>query len=91
MNVGTKELKNNLSRYLRLVRGGERVLVTDRGMAIAELRSVTRGVLSDEDALLELERQGLVTRGRGRLRKVVPERCAGSGPKISDIVVEGRG
>lgn len=35
--VGVRELKNRLSEYLRLVRAGERVLVTDRGEVIAEL------------------------------------------------------
>ena len=29
--VGIRELKNRLSAYVRLVRAGERVLVTDRG------------------------------------------------------------
>lgn len=36
--VGVRELKNRLSEYLRLVRRGERVLVTDRGEVVAELR-----------------------------------------------------
>jgi len=36
-NVGIKELKNNLSAYLRDVRRGTRVLVTDRETVVAEL------------------------------------------------------
>ena len=36
--VGIRELKNRLSEYLREVRSGERVLVSDRGLIIAELR-----------------------------------------------------
>jgi antitoxin (DNA-binding transcriptional repressor) of toxin-antitoxin stability system len=36
--VGIRELKNRLSEYLRIVRNGEEVLVTDRGEAVAELR-----------------------------------------------------
>ena len=35
--VGVRELKNRLSEYLREVRAGESVLVTDRGEARAEL------------------------------------------------------
>jgi len=35
--VGVKELKNNLSAYLREVRGGSSVLVTDRNSIVAEL------------------------------------------------------
>jgi antitoxin (DNA-binding transcriptional repressor) of toxin-antitoxin stability system len=37
-SVGIKTLKNNLSRYLDLVRQGEVVLVTDRDEVVAELR-----------------------------------------------------
>ena len=36
--VGIRELKNHLSEYVRQVRAGERVLVTDRGKVVAELR-----------------------------------------------------
>lgn len=39
-SVGLRELKNRLSEVIREVRGGEEVLVTDRGQAIAELRSL---------------------------------------------------
>jgi antitoxin (DNA-binding transcriptional repressor) of toxin-antitoxin stability system len=36
--VGVKELKNNLSAYLREVRRGVRVFVADRQQVVAELR-----------------------------------------------------
>ena len=36
--VGVKDLKNNLSAYLREVRRGTRVLVSDRNSVVAELR-----------------------------------------------------
>ncbi len=39
--VGIRELKNRLSEYLRAVKRGERVLITDRGQVIAELRQPT--------------------------------------------------
>lgn len=38
ISVGIRELKNRLSEYLRMVRRGEEILVTDRGEAVAELR-----------------------------------------------------
>ena len=37
ISVGIRELKNRLSEYLRMVRRGEVILVTDRGEAVAEL------------------------------------------------------
>lgn len=36
--VGVRELKNRLSEYLRAVKQGEQILITDRGQVIAELR-----------------------------------------------------
>jgi prevent-host-death family protein len=36
-SVGLRELKNRLSEYVREVRSGECVLVTDRGEVVAEL------------------------------------------------------
>ena len=35
--VGIKDLKNNLSAYLREVRSGARILVSDRNTVVAEL------------------------------------------------------
>ena len=35
--VGIRNLKNSLSRYLKMVREGETVLITDRNKIIAEL------------------------------------------------------
>jgi prevent-host-death family protein len=37
VEAGVRDLKNNLSRYLRLVEAGERVVVTAHGRAVAEL------------------------------------------------------
>ncbi|HEV3073255.1 MAG TPA: type II toxin-antitoxin system prevent-host-death family antitoxin, partial [Thermoanaerobaculia bacterium] len=39
--VGIRDLKNRLSEYVREVRGGEEILVTDRGQVVAELRPPT--------------------------------------------------
>jgi prevent-host-death family protein len=36
-SVGVAELRQNLSRYLRLVEQGERLVVTDRNRPVAEL------------------------------------------------------
>ncbi|MFN8642143.1 MAG: type II toxin-antitoxin system prevent-host-death family antitoxin [Candidatus Binatia bacterium] len=52
--VAVKELKNRLSSYLREVRAGEVVLVTDRGRVVAELRQPSSGIpLSAHDRALD--------------------------------------
>ncbi len=59
-----KTLKARLSEYLRLVKAGEVVLVTDRDEVIAELRPSRRqrtAISSLEDALERMAEQGLAT------------------------------
>jgi antitoxin (DNA-binding transcriptional repressor) of toxin-antitoxin stability system len=64
-SVGIKQLKSRLSEYLRLVRAGETVLVTDRDEVVAELRP-THKQLGRPDSLNEtldaLAQRGEVTR-----------------------------
>ena len=64
-SIGVKQLKARLSEYLRLVRSGETVLVTDRDEVIAELRPTRRHPATPEslDELLDsLAERGVVTR-----------------------------
>ncbi|HEX9823493.1 MAG TPA: type II toxin-antitoxin system prevent-host-death family antitoxin [Actinomycetota bacterium] len=37
MNVGVRDLKNALSRYLRRVKNGETLVVTERGRPVARI------------------------------------------------------
>jgi antitoxin (DNA-binding transcriptional repressor) of toxin-antitoxin stability system len=46
--VGVKELKNKLSEYLREVRRGTRVLVSDRNRVVAELHEPRSGYALDD-------------------------------------------
>jgi len=60
--VGLRELKNRLSVYVRLVRAGESIQVTDRGQVVAELKppeqANARPDLTPE--LLDMARRGLI-------------------------------
>jgi antitoxin (DNA-binding transcriptional repressor) of toxin-antitoxin stability system len=63
--VGVRELKNRLSEYLRQVRSGATVLVTDRGEVIAELSPPGRlaHTGAEPPGLLVLAQRGLLTIG----------------------------
>jgi prevent-host-death family protein len=63
--VGVRELKNKLSEYLRRVRLGESVLITDRGEVVAELLPPGQGQRdpSMPAGLQSLVRRGLLTPG----------------------------
>ena len=45
MNVGIRELKQHLSRYLARVREGEEIVITDRGTPVARIAPVRRAEL----------------------------------------------
>ncbi|MCK6479953.1 MAG: type II toxin-antitoxin system prevent-host-death family antitoxin [Planctomycetes bacterium] len=63
--VGVRELKAKLSEYLRSVRGGEVVLVTDRGRVVAELRAPgsARHLPPSLEGLRDLIERGVVSEG----------------------------
>ena len=67
--VGIKNLKNNLSKYLDMVREGEIVYVTDRDDIIAEIHkpvSAPTTLISRWEAFLnEEERKGTLIRAKG--------------------------
>jgi prevent-host-death family protein len=87
--VGARELKTRLGTYLRRVREGERILVTDRGIPVAELRGLGAGNETREGRLQGLEAAGLVSRpGRGLLEPLRAVRS--SGASAARAVVEDR-
>ena len=83
MKVGIRELKARLSHYVRLAREGGRVVVTDRGEEVAELRAVT----PVSPGLRELIDSGVVRWSGGRPERFPTPIKIGGGP-ISDTVGE---
>lgn len=59
--VSVSEAKSRLAELLRQVQAGEEALIRDRGMPVAHLSPAL-----GSGALLRLERQGLLRRGKGR-------------------------
>ncbi|HEV8714226.1 MAG TPA: type II toxin-antitoxin system prevent-host-death family antitoxin [Candidatus Binatia bacterium] len=89
--VGTKELKDRLTHYLRLVRQGTTFIVTDRGRPVGILKPVSGEETGEtEDLLAGLAAEGHVSlpRGRGFLKK--PPAIQGKGLPLSQVVLEGR-
>ncbi len=58
--VGIRELKSRLSEYVRLASSGEVILVTDRGVVVAELRQPYTPMNTElpYPGLVELVRKG---------------------------------
>jgi len=65
VSVGIRDLKNRLSEYLRRVRLGESMSITDRGQVVAELLPPGQGHTDPSASveLLALARRGIVSLG----------------------------
>ncbi|HUP69364.1 MAG TPA: type II toxin-antitoxin system prevent-host-death family antitoxin [Acidimicrobiales bacterium] len=81
--IGIRELRDHLSRYLEMVQGGEEVVVTDRGRAIARVLP-----MSGERTIDRLIAEGLVTPAAKRKQPASrPIKAAGT---VSDLVPDQR-
>ena len=90
IQAGIKEVKNNLSRYLKQVKEGNEVTITDRGKPIARIIKENSKRLDVQTALAPLIEKGIVVMPRSRLnkKKIVNEQLPGK--SVSDMVIEGR-
>ena len=91
MKVGTKDLKNQLSHYLREVRRGHRVYVMDRGRVVAEIRAVSPAQGRTQKRLQELAARGDLVLGDGNIEDIEPLRVLRRGARLSAAVLEDRG
>jgi prevent-host-death family protein len=84
VEVGIRELKNHLSRYLAAVGQGDELVVTDRGRAVARITSI--------DATRTIDRlvaEGVVTPAGSSKRPARRPRIRADGP-VGSLVSDQR-
>ena len=83
--TGMTELKANLSRYIEHVKGGQEVIITDRGRVVAKIVPLSRegGRTSRRQ---RLARAGVLYLGKARIRASMLQ--APSGQPVGKSVVE---
>lgn len=87
-DVGVRELRQNLSVYLRRIAQGETLRVTDHGHPVALLTPLPN---SGDPVLDEFEAQGLLERPRSRRRPLPPPVPLRPGePTLSEVLQEMR-
>jgi prevent-host-death family protein len=87
ISAGIKDLKNRLSYYLREVKKGEKILITERDQVIATILPVDRS--GEDSRLLSLVKEGFAAWKGGKptgSRHPVKIR----GKAVSDIILEDR-
>ena len=85
MDVGIRELRNHLSRYLDQVREGGELVVTDRGAAVARIVPVEGGRVIDR-----MVAEGLVTPAPVGARRARPASRVRAEGRVSDLVADQR-
>jgi len=89
ITVGSREFKNRLGSYLRQVRSGATIVVTDRGSPVAELRPVQPAATEEQEQLDALVASGLLA---PRIRTGLAERdpVTAEDVDLSGAIREGR-
>jgi prevent-host-death family protein len=88
VTVGVRDLKAQLSEYLRHVKAGETVVITEHGRPIAQIMPVTD---TTEERIRRLVETGVILWNGERLPPFEPVVTNNSNTLISDIVSELRG
>lgn len=75
--VSIRELRNDVSRIVRRASAGERLVITNNGVAVAEIRPLEEG--STERKLQQLFAEG----------KLIPPSRTGTPPRAQPIKIDG--
>ena len=89
--VGSRELKNRLGRYLKLVGKGETLIVTDRGKPVARIGPTDSNGGEDrsvDEVLKQMEAEGHLRLGTRPFKRFKPVRLKGK--PLSKIILEDR-
>lgn len=88
VEVGIRDLRLNLSKYVARVRDGAEVIVTDRGHPVARLGPIENGATTRA----RLIREGKLTPARRPKSSDLPPPVplVGEGPLVSEMILEDR-
>ena len=89
-DVGVRELRQNLSVYLRRIAQGETLRVTEHGHPVALLTPIPK---TDNAVLDRLEAEGLLEQRAGPRNHLLPKplpRSDDGGPTLSEIIIRER-
>jgi prevent-host-death family protein len=93
MEVSVREMKNNLSKYLKRAKAGEEVIITVRGRPVARLGpAAVRETISLDEPLARLGNSPLVRPGKGGKPKGArrPIAWKPGNKRLSDLLREDR-
>ena len=87
MRVGIRELKSRLSEYLRRVKGGQTILITERGRPVGRLVPAAQPL---ETRLQTMAQAGLILWSGKKLEPMPPVVRVRGERSVADLLVEDR-
>lgn len=87
MQVGIREIRNRLSRYLKRVRQGETIVITDRNIPVAKIIPIKEQELED---ILALQKAGLAAWHGGKPEGLINPPAVKDNRLVSDIIAKDR-
>lgn len=88
--VGIREAKVHLSRYLRMVRKGAEIVITDRGKPVGKIVPIEASELPLADRIRRLEDQGVIVRRSEKLPGKIPAAMPLAGNMAQRLLQEDR-
>ncbi|HOP46439.1 MAG TPA: type II toxin-antitoxin system prevent-host-death family antitoxin [Desulfobacteraceae bacterium] len=85
--IGIRELKENMSRYMKKVRAGERIIVTDRKKKMAVIIPIEKEEI--EEKVFQLVQRDIACWSGGKPNGM-RLRIKSRGKSVSDAVIEDR-
>jgi len=86
--VGVRELKTRLSEYLRMVRTGETILITDRGQPVGRIVPANQPLEARLQTMIEA---GSLAWSGQKLEPLVPVAQVRGKKSVADLLIEDRG
>ena len=85
--VGIRELKENLSKYMAKVKGGQSIVITEHGKPVGRIIPEAQSLEERVDALVQA---GVIAWNGKKLEDIEPPAINRSNKLASDIIIEMR-
>ena len=87
LSVGVRELKTRLSEYLRQVKAGRTIVITERGQPVGRIVPATQ---SRDEKIQAMIAAGLIAWSGKKLKPTKPVARTRGKKTVSDLVIENR-
>ena len=87
--VGLREANVHFAKYMKMVKEGEDILLTDRGVPFAVIQPLKKEEDALEERLRLLEKEGILIRAKKR-KLPLHEPLSLEGRPLAEIIAEGR-